>query len=99
MLNQVVIVGRLNKEIEVKELDNTKIGILELKVPRSYKNEKGEYDNDYIKCEIRNSVLENTLEYIKVNDIIGIKGRVESESDTMIIKAEKVTFLSSKKED
>lgn len=48
MLNQVVLVGRLTKEPELIELENGKkvLNVL-LAVPRTYKNENGEY-NDFL---------------------------------------------------
>lgn len=47
MLNQVVMVGRLLKKPEIKELENgKKVGTITLIVPRCYKNEVGEYEKD-----------------------------------------------------
>ena len=107
MLNQLVLVGRIVREPEVKELESGKrVSNITLAVPRSYKNEKGEYDTDFIDCTLWNSVAENTAEYCKVGDMVGIKGRVESynyEKDNqkfsgMKVQAEKVTFLAASKE-
>jgi len=108
MLNQVVLVGRLTKEPEFIELENGKkvLNVL-LAVPRSYKNENGEYDTDFIDCVFWEALAENTTEYCHKGDMVGIKGRVNTEyyekDDDKIkitnIVAEKVTFLSSKKED
>lgn len=108
MLNQVVLVGRLTKEPEIVELENGKkvLNVL-LAVSRSYKNEKGEYDTDFIDCVLWESLAENTTLYCKKGDLVGIKGRVNTEyyeKDADKIKltnivAEKVTFLSNKKED
>ncbi len=108
MLNQVVIVGRLTSDLEVKETESgRKLSYITLAVPRSYKNENGEYDTDFIECVLWNSIAENTAEYCKKGDIVGVKGRLQTRiietGDTkkriMELVAEKVTFLSSKKED
>ena len=106
MLNQTVIVGRLVKNPEIKELEDGKqVSNITLAVPRSYKNEKGEYETDFITCELWNGVAINTAEYCKQGDILGVKGRIktdsyENESGEKVYKtsiaAEKVTFLSSK---
>lgn len=106
MLNQVVLIGRLTKESEFIELENGKkvLNVL-LAVPRSYKNENGEYDTDFIDCVLWEALAENTTEYCHKGDMVGIKGRVnteyyEKDDDKIKIKnivAEKVTFLSSKK--
>ena len=103
MLNQLVIVGRLVSNIELKENEEGKYAEITLAVPRSYKNAEGDYDTDFIKVLILNSIAENSVEYLKQGDLIGIKGRIESikmESDYSIqIIAEKLTFLSNKKEE
>lgn len=109
MLNQVVLVGRLTKDLEVKELeDGKKVTNLTLAIPRSFKNADGEYETDFIDCSLWNSIAENTAEYCKKGDIIGVKGRLQSSSfekedgnkefRTQVM-AEKVTFLSSKSKD
>ncbi len=105
MLNQVVLVGRLVKDPEVKETKNgTSISKVTLAVPRSYKNVNGEYETDFIDCTLWQLMAVNTKEYCKKGDIVGVKGRIEShvyeKNDekkyvTEVI-AERVTFLSSK---
>lgn len=109
MLNQTVIVGRLVREPELRETETgKKITNITLAVPRSYKNVNGEYDTDFISCVLWQGVAENTVNYIKKGDLLGIKGRVQSRvieeaeevrKNVMEIVAEKVTFLSSKKAD
>lgn len=102
MLNQIVLVGRLTSNPAVVKEENKTVSIT-LAVPRSYKNADGEYETDFIPCLLWNSVGETTLEYLKQGDLIGIKGRAQSvEVDGKIeiqIVAERVTFLSQKKED
>lgn len=107
MLNQTVIVGRLVREPELRETDTgKKITNITLAVPRSYKNVSGEYDTDFISCVLWQGIAENTVNYIKKGDLLGVKGRVQSrmieaednsKRSVMEIVAEKVTFLSSKK--
>lgn len=101
MLNQCVIVGRIAKDVEAKELeDNRKQIILNLAVPRSFKNEFGEYETDFIDVISWNGIAQNVEEYCKKGDLVGIKGRLQSvkENDKNLLSlvAEKVTFLSSK---
>lgn len=103
MLNQVVLVGRLVQDPEIKELENeVKTSYITLAVPRSYKNSDGIYETDFIPCVLYKGIAENTKEYCKKGDLIGIKGRTQTkqEEDKTIIEivAEKVTFLSSRKE-
>lgn len=105
MLNQTVIVGRLVDSPEVRETESgKKVTNITLAVQRSYKNENGEYDTDFVDCTLWQGVAENTAEYCRKGDILGVKGRLETSIDQiddkkikkMNLVAEKVTFLSSK---
>lgn len=98
MLNQIIFVGRLTKEIEIIEENGEKVGIISLAVPRSYKNMDGIYETDFLDFVARGNIGKNVAEYCKKGDIVGIKGRAESTKEHVIVLvAEKVTFLSSKK--
>ena len=107
MLNQIVLVGRLTRDIVVNKSDRGKVATLCLAVPRSFKNSEGVYDTDFLDCVLFDSVAVNTSEYCNKGDIVGMKGRIQSRSvekdgkkeSVMEIIAEKVTFLSSKKQE
>ena len=109
MLNQVVIAGRLVNDPVVEENEEgKKVIYITVAVPRPYKNIEGEYETDFIKCILWNAIAETTAEYCKKGDIIGVKGRLQTGSYetengdkkyTMDLIAEKVSFLSSKKEE
>ncbi len=104
MLNQVVLVGRLVRNPELRTTDSNKsVTTVTLAIPRSFKNMNGEYDTDFVDCILWENTAKSTTEYCKKGDIIGIKGRIQSrivEKDDdkkylIEIIAEKVTFLSS----
>ena len=109
MLNQIVIVGRLtgNPEVVKSDEEGKERSQITLAVPRSYKNADGEYDTDFVDCVLWGAVATNTAEYCHKGDIVGVKGRIqtnnyetengEKKKSTQIV-AEKITFLSSKKE-
>ena len=106
MLNQLVVVGRLVKDPELKKTENGKnVTNITLAVPRSYKNSEGLYDTDFIDFTLWSNVAETTTEYCHKGDVLGIKGRiqtrkVEDEEKTNYytdIIGERVTFLSSTK--
>jgi len=104
MLNQIVLVGRIVRDVEKKEADGKTYAELELAIPRSYKNEEGIYETDFIDCLLWGGIAENAVEYCKKGDLVGVKGRLQTEivedHKTTNVIAEKVTFLSSKgKED
>lgn len=84
MLNQCILVGR------VKEL---KDNILTLAVNKTFKNEKGIYETDFIKVILLDNIATNVNEYCCKGDVIGVKARIETGNK---IIAEKITFLTSK---
>lgn len=106
MLNQTVLVGRIVKNPELKETDSgKKVANIILAVPRSFKNSEGQYETDFISCVLWKGIAENTAEYCKKGDLVGIKGRIQTreyindddeKKHTVEVVAEKVTFLSSK---
>lgn len=97
MLNQFIIVGRIIKDLEKES------NVITLAIPRYYKNEDGEYETDFVDVAIDGTLAKTTIEYCKKGDIIGVKGNIKSEifNDIrkMLLVAERVTFLSSKKAD
>lgn len=105
MLNNTVLVGRLVRDPELYITENgNKMTRVTLAVPRSYKNVNGEYDTDYINCKLWKGVAENTAEYCKKGDLVGVKGRLQSgkyETEQGMqyfteVVADRVTFLSNK---
>jgi len=101
MLNQIVLVGRITKTPEMMEnQDGSKFAIINLAVPRTFKNENGEYETDFINCTLWTGIAENTCKYCKKGDVVGIKGRIQNLNNTAQLQliAEKVSFLSSKEE-
>jgi single-stranded DNA-binding protein len=89
MLNQIVIVGRLqNYDLVMNSAT--------IAVPRQYKNENGEYDTDLIKVNMDKNMSKN-MSYLTIGDLIGIKGRIEVNGMTLEIKVDRVTFLSNNK--
>ncbi len=106
MLNQVVLVGRLVQDLQINKTENgKKVATMMLAIPRSFKNMEGNYDTDFIRCILWDSVAENTKEYCKKGDIVGLKGRIQSrvierdekKETIMEVIGEKVTFLTNKK--
>ena len=94
MMNQVVLVGRL---YEIKEEGNKTI--LTLACKRAFKNENGEYEEDLIDFVLWGGVADNTKEYCKKGDIIGVKARIQSKEVDNVrsieLVADRITFLSN----
>lgn len=98
MLNQVVLVGRITENPKLEQIEDISGARITLAIPRSYKNSEGVYDTDFIPVQLWNGVAENTCKYCKKGDIVGVKGRLEFKDNQIIVVAEKLSFLSSKKE-
>lgn len=89
MMNFFTLVGRLNSF--------TQKGI-KLDVSRPFKNSDGEYEIDVIPITLLGVVKDNTMDYCKVGDVIGIKGRIAKSSHKSIeLVAEKVSFISTRR--
>ena len=58
--------------------DKGKVTNITLAVPRSFKNQNGEYDTDFLDCTLWTNVAENTVEYCQTGDMVGVKGRIQS---------------------
>lgn len=109
MLNQVVLVGRLTEDPTlVNTVNGKKVSSITLAVQRTFKNQDGIYEADFIRCILWNAIAASTTEYCKKGDIVGVKGRIQTSNYedekcnkvyTTDVIAEKVTFLSSKKPD
>lgn len=104
MHNTIVLIGRLTKEVETKEnTKGTKYANFNLAVQRSYKNDKGVYETDFIDCVVFNSVAENISEYCKTGDLISVKGTLQNNEYEVNgevrrnneVVVERVCFLSS----
>lgn len=105
MLNNVVMVGRLANDPELTENENKKHTQITLAIPRSFKNNNGEYDTDFINILLYGNIAENVIDCCHKGDVLGVKGRVTSTAyqdkneDNKLkleIIAEKVSFLSRK---
>ncbi|MEF9920526.1 MAG: single-stranded DNA-binding protein [Erysipelotrichaceae bacterium] len=104
MLNQIVLVGKVVELPEIKETTNgNKIGNIGLLLNRPFKNSNGIYDTDYVSITLWKGIAETVSEVCRINDIIAIKGRLQTSDytkDDVVyhnyeIIAEKVSFISS----
>lgn len=107
MHNLVYLIGRLTENPEIKKLEDDKSMLtINLAVQRSFKNEDGIYEVDYIRCILWNGIASHTSEYCKKGDLVGVKGRLQTRSYEVEaekkyiteVVVDKVSFLASKKE-
>jgi len=105
MINQVTLVGRLTKDPELRYTpDGVAVSNVTIAINRNYKNNNGDYLADFIQCKIWKKAAENTAQYCRKGDAIGITGRIQSrhynDSDgkrvyVTEVVAEYVKFLSN----
>ena len=107
MINQVFLVGRLVKDPELFETSSgSNMTRITLAIQRSYKNQDGIYDTDFINCTLWRGIAKSTCDYCKKGDTIGVRGKLEAnkyEKDGKTIYlteviAEKISFISTNKE-
>ena len=69
---------------------------LVLAIPRSFRNDNGEYETDFIPVSLVGQTACSVNEYCKQGDLIGVRGRMAKlpNSDMQII-GEKVSFLAN----
>ena len=102
MINQVIILGKLVQDpILEKTKNGRKVCNITLAVPRSYKNDKGIYETDFIPCTLLNTIAEKVTEYCNKGDSISVKGRLQklSSYNKLQLIVEKVTFVANHKKE
>ncbi|CAI6329615.1 single-stranded DNA-binding protein (plasmid) [Bacillus subtilis] len=106
MLNRVVLVGRLTKDPELRYTPGGKaVATFTLAINRTYTNQQGEREADFIQCVVWKRLAENVANYLKKGSLAGIDGRLQTRNYenqqgqrvyvTEII-CESVQFLDSK---
>lgn len=107
MINQVVLIGRTTRDIEVAYTRNNKAYCkFSLAVNRGFKDEQGNQQTDFIRIVVWGKQAENAAKYVKKGSLIGITGRIETGSYddngttryTTDVVANAVTFLETKKQ-
>ncbi|CAO77385.1 single strand DNA binding protein [Streptococcus phage M102] len=79
MINNVVLVGRTTKEIELKYTSNNlAYATFTLAVNRNFKNQNGEREADFINIVIWRQQAENLANWAKKGTLLGITGRIQT---------------------
>lgn len=81
MLNNVSLVGRLTKDVELRYTSsNVAVATFTLAVNRTFKNENGDREADFINCVMWRQQAENLANFAKKGALIGITGRIQTRS-------------------
>jgi single-strand DNA-binding protein len=75
-MNKVILCGNLSQEIELKQTTNGKSVVTNcIGVKREYKNDKGEYESDFISLVIWGAQAEYLSKYAHKGDRVELVGR------------------------
>lgn len=81
MINNVVLVGRLTKDPDLRYTGNeTPDASFTLAVNRDFKNASGEQEADFINCVIWRKSAETLANTVRKGQQIGVVGRVQTRS-------------------
>ncbi|CYY37041.1 single-stranded DNA-binding protein [Streptococcus suis] len=81
MINNVVLIGRLTRDVDLRYTpSNIANATFNLAVNRNFKNAAGEREADFVNCVIWNKQAENLANWTKKGHLIGITGRIQTRS-------------------
>lgn len=81
MINNVVLVGRLTKDPDLRYTANgTGVATFTLAVNRNFTNQDGNRDADFINCVIWRKSAETLANYAKKGTLLGVTGRIQTRS-------------------
>lgn len=79
MLNNISLVGRLTKDVELRYTpSNVAVATFTLAVNHTFKNENGDREADFINCVMWRRQAENLANWAKKGALIGITGRIQT---------------------
>ena len=108
MVNNVVLVGRLVRDVDLRQTSTGKMmTYFTLAVNRNFKNEQGEQAADFIGCVAFDKKAENMARFLSKGSLITVEGRISTrnfqgnDGKTVYVTevvASNITFLESKKQ-
>ncbi|RDI40887.1 single-strand binding protein [Falsibacillus pallidus] len=79
MMNRVILVGRLTKDPELRYTPSgVAVATFTLAVNRSFTNQQGEREADFINCVIWRRPAENVANFLKKGSLAGVDGRIQT---------------------
>src|SRR5690625_4463559 len=107
MINTVTLIGRLTRDPDLRHTPSgVAVASFNLAVNRSWKNQNGEYETDFINCVAWRKQAENLASFMKKGNHSGVVGRIQirnyenNEGKRVYVTevvAEQVVFLESRK--
>ena len=79
MVNQVVLIGRITRDLEMRATGNGKeVLSFSIAVNRNFKNASGEYEADFINCVTFNQTAKYMSTYLGKGQLISVTGRIQT---------------------
>ena len=108
MINNVVLIGRLVRDVDLRQTSTGKeMTYFTLAVNKNFKNEQGEQAADFIGCVAFGKTAENMARFLSKGSLIAVEGRISTrnyqgnDGKTVYVTevvASSITFLESKKQ-
>lgn len=81
MMNRTILVGRLTKDPELRYTPSgVAVATFTLAVNRTFTNQSGEREADFINCVVWRKQAENVANFLKKGSLAGIDGRIQTRS-------------------
>ncbi|PMC79652.1 single-stranded DNA-binding protein [Aerococcus viridans] len=79
MINNVVLVGRLTRDVDVRYTQSgVAVGSFSIAVERNFKNAQGERETDFINCVIWRKAAENFARFTRKGSLVGVEGSIQT---------------------
>ncbi|MGY3704464.1 single-stranded DNA-binding protein [Vagococcus martis] len=79
MINNVVLVGRLTRDPDLRYTSNgSAVATFNLAVNRNFTNQSGEREADFVNCVIWRKPAETLANYAKKGTLLGVVGRIQT---------------------
>ena len=108
MLNKVLLIGRLARDIEMHSGEKTNYIQNALAVQRDYKNKDGEYDTDFVNIVLFRSQADYLNNYGEKGMLVSVVGRLQQDTyfdqnagknvSKLSVICEEISLLERKKE-
>ncbi len=109
MINEVVLIGRMVKDPDLRYTsDGTPVASFRLAVNRSFKNQEGVIEADFVSCTAWRNLAKTTADYCRKGALVAVTGRIqtsryEGKDGTTVfvtdIVVDNVRFLEKKREE
>lgn len=79
MVNNVTLVGRITRDPEVKAIgQGGSVCSFALAVNRTFKNQQGEYEADFINCQAFGNTAQRMQQYVYKGQLLAVTGRIQT---------------------